>query len=220
MNAEQFRAPPPVHTPAWHASPTLQKSPSSQLEPFGSGAVQESVASLQLSAQLPSPSGPGQGLPACTAHTPAAQVSPPLQNVPSLQTVPVWFVQVPGVTPLHVTQSSGLPPPHALVQQTPSTQVVPAWHIASRVHTPPGVFTTWHDADPVLQKNPLVHWLSAEQEPWHAAPLHGVVAPHATGACEEHTPPVQVAGGIACAFGMVPEQLGATPQVVPLVTGA
>jgi hypothetical protein len=50
--------------------------------------------------------------------------------------------------------------------------------------------------------------------------LQGVVAPHGTGACEEHTPPVHDAGGIACAFGIEPEQLGAAPHVVPLATGA
>ncbi len=65
-----------------------------------------------------------------------------------------------------------------------------------------------------------MHWLSAEQEPWHAVPLHGVLAPQGTGVCDEHVPLLHVAGGIACAFGMVPEQLGATPQLVPFVTGA
>ena len=37
-----------------------------------SAAVQASAASLQVSAQLPSPSAPGQGLPACTLQAPAA----------------------------------------------------------------------------------------------------------------------------------------------------
>lgn len=59
MNDEQSRAAPPVHTPAWHASPTLQNVPSLHGEPFGSGAVHEPPeASVHVSAQLPSPSAP------------------------------------------------------------------------------------------------------------------------------------------------------------------
>jgi hypothetical protein len=116
-------------------------------------------------------------------HKPAAQRSAPLQKVPSSQTVPVWFVHVPGVVPLQVTQSVATPPPHALVQQTVSTQVVPVWHMASRLHEPPGVFTVWHWFRPpvVLQKKPPGHWLSCVQPPWHAVPLQGTVAPHGTG---------------------------------------
>src|SRR5262245_5264431 len=103
VKTEQSLCPPPVHSPVWQVSPTLQKSPSWQGEPFGSAAKQLSFASLQLSAQLPSPSAPVQGLPACTLQTPAAQVSAPLQNVPSLHAVPDWGVQVPGEAPLQVT---------------------------------------------------------------------------------------------------------------------
>jgi hypothetical protein len=68
VKTEQSRGPPPVHTPPWHASPTLQKDPSLHGEPFGSGPVQESFVSLQLSAQLPSPSAPTHGLPVLTLH--------------------------------------------------------------------------------------------------------------------------------------------------------
>jgi hypothetical protein len=87
---EQSFGDPPPHVPdPLQVSPTVQNRPSLHATPFGSGAVQVSAASLQLSAQLPSPSGPGHGLPACVEHTPAAQVSVPLQNRPSLHDVPV-----------------------------------------------------------------------------------------------------------------------------------
>jgi hypothetical protein len=123
---------------------TVQKRPSLQAEPSGSFPVHDFPASLQLSAQLLSPSGPGHGVPACTVHAPAAHLSAPLQNVPSSHVVPVCGVHVPGVVPLQVWQSFGLPPPHAVVQQTVSTQVVPVPHIESREHEPPGVLTGWH----------------------------------------------------------------------------
>ena len=76
-----------VHTPPVHVSPPLQKVKSSHEVPFGSDAVQLSAASLHDSAQLPSPSGPGHGLPPCT-HAPPLQTSAPLQNKPSLHAEP------------------------------------------------------------------------------------------------------------------------------------
>ena len=87
------------------------------------------------------------------------------------------------------------------------------------MQAPPGVFTGWQVDDTVLQKNPAVHWMSVVHPPWHAAPLHGTVAPHATGVWDVHAPPWQVAGGIAAAFGMIPEHEAGTPQPVPFVTG-
>lgn len=122
----------------------MQNKPSSHGEPVGSFAVQALVDSLQLSLQLPSPSGPGQGGVPCRLHTPALHVSVPLQNKPSSHGVPVWFVQVPAVPcPLHVTQSVVTPPPHAVAQQTVSTQKAD-WHIPLRVHAPPGESTGSH----------------------------------------------------------------------------
>jgi hypothetical protein len=73
-------------------------------------------------------------------HTPAAQVSAPLQNTLSLQDVPVCGVHVPGLEPLQVWQSVVTPPPQVLVQQTESTQVsaCPDWvHIAVRAQVAP-----------------------------------------------------------------------------------
>ena len=101
VNTEQSRTL-PVQTPAWHVSTAVQNLPSLHAEPFGSFPVQLLPASLQLSVQFASPSGPGHGLPACTLQAPAAHVSAPLQNVPSVHAVPVCGVHVPGVVPLQV----------------------------------------------------------------------------------------------------------------------
>jgi len=142
----------PVQTPAWQVSDWVHALPSLQAEPFGSFAVQFFPASLQLSAQLAFPFGPGQGLPAWFVHAPAAlHVSAPLQKVPSSHVVPlVTLVHVPGDAPLQVTQSVATPPPQLLVQHTVSTHDVPTWHIWSRLHEPPGPFTGWHEL--TLQK--------------------------------------------------------------------
>src|SRR5262245_27322415 len=78
----------PAQTPELHASVDVQASPSLQTEPSGSAAVQPSAASSHDSAQLPSPSVPGQGEPACTVQLPALHWSVPLQKSPSLQEVP------------------------------------------------------------------------------------------------------------------------------------
>jgi hypothetical protein len=116
---------PPVQVPEplqW--SDVVQALPSVQPAVDGSGAVQFFAPSLQDVEQLPSVALRGrQGSPACVVQAPAEQVSAPLQNVPSLQGVPLWAVQVPGFVPLQVWQSVARPPPHALVQQTESTQV-------------------------------------------------------------------------------------------------
>jgi hypothetical protein len=62
--SSQLGAAPPTQTPdALQASLVVQALPSSQALPTGSFALQLFPASLQLSAQLPSPSAPGHGLP-------------------------------------------------------------------------------------------------------------------------------------------------------------
>ena len=53
-----------LQLPPLQVSAPLQNSESLQALPFGSGARQLSFVSLHDSLQLPSPSGPGQGLPA------------------------------------------------------------------------------------------------------------------------------------------------------------
>ena len=91
VSDEQSFGVPPLQVPvASHASFTVQNRPSLQADPVGSLAVQLFVASLQLSLQLPSPSGPGHGgTAACRLQTPALHVSAPLQKSPSSQGVPV-----------------------------------------------------------------------------------------------------------------------------------
>jgi len=69
-----------VHEPLWQTSGPSQNRPSSaQALPSGSGAVQLLLVSSHDSAQLPSPSGPGQGSPPCCAQAPPLHVSTPLQ---------------------------------------------------------------------------------------------------------------------------------------------
>jgi len=131
----------PAHAPPWQLSPTVQNSPSVQNDPFGSGAVQLSLVSLQLSAQfeLLLPTFAAQGSPVCTEQTPVAQVSVPLQKRLSLQAVPLRVVtQTPA--PLHAWQSFGLLFPHAALQQTPSVHDSVAWHWLVPAHTVPWVF--------------------------------------------------------------------------------
>jgi hypothetical protein len=83
-----------AQTPPLHVSLPLQYSPSVHAEPFGSPSVQASAASLHVSEQLPSPSGPGHGLPAWVVQLPPLQVSTPLQNRPSLQATPFGSASV------------------------------------------------------------------------------------------------------------------------------
>jgi hypothetical protein len=78
---------PPVQgSPVWveqvppvQVSVPLQNMESVQADPFVSAKVQLSAVSLQDSAQLPSPSGPGQGSPVWVEQVPPVQVSVPLQ---------------------------------------------------------------------------------------------------------------------------------------------
>src|SRR5690349_15110056 len=103
---------PPVQTPAVHFSPLVQASPSSQALLFGSSVVQLSAPSLQDSAQLPSPSGPGHGSPAWVEQAPLPlQLSAPLQNRLSLQVVLGPANELAGheeLAPVHFSSTSQL----------------------------------------------------------------------------------------------------------------
>jgi hypothetical protein len=145
-----------------------------------------------------------------------------LQKTPSLHAVPLSVVHVPGLVPLHVWQSVVTPPPQELVQHTESTQVSASgfWlHIALRLHEPPAPCTAAQV--PELQKKSDGQSVSTAQTPWQAvfAALHGVVAPHASGVCGGQTPALHVTAGVACALGIVPVHVGATPHDVPFATG-
>src|SRR5262245_754981 len=110
----------PAQTPELQTSVDVQVSPSLQDEPSGSAAVQLSAASSHDSAQSPSPSGPGQGEPACTVQLPDLHWSAPLQKNPSLHAVPsVARVHADG-SPLHVRQGSTV---HAALQPSPDTRL-------------------------------------------------------------------------------------------------
>src|SRR5688572_12275747 len=132
-----------VHVPDVQVSVPLQKRPSVQAEPLGSGARQLSAASLHDSAQLPSPSAPGQGSPVWVEQVPPPQVSVPLQKSPSAQTEPLGSgarqlseaslhdsAQLPSPSapgqgsPVWVEQ---VPPPQVSVplQKSPSAQTEP-----------------------------------------------------------------------------------------------
>ena len=116
----------PVQEPAAQVSISVQYKPSSQPEPAGSSAGQESLASSHDSAQSWSPSGPLQGSP-LPVHIPALQASVSVQNKPSAHELPVEGPQFPSDWPpasiLHAWQSFRSPPPHSLSQQTSSMQL-------------------------------------------------------------------------------------------------
>jgi hypothetical protein len=136
--------------PPLQVSAPLQNWPSVQALPSGSGAVQESLPSLQDSEQSPSPSGGGQGLPAWIAQLPPLQVSAPLQKRPSLQEAELLaWMQAP--LPLHWSVVQGLPSLaqavpaaskqlfapslQALAHSPPLLQGLPAWPQVPAVHT-------------------------------------------------------------------------------------
>ena len=150
-------------------------------------------------------------------QAPVAQVSGPLQKIPSLHAVRFCGVHVPGDVPLQVWQSVVTPPPHALVQHTLSTHVRggPVWrHIWLRVHGSPMSESPSQRCVVRLQKKLAVQSVSALQAPWQAVPLHGVVGPHATGFCGGQVPLLQVTAGIDAALGIEPEHDGAAPHGV------
>src|SRR5262245_51082074 len=122
----------PAQTPPTHASPCVQASPSLQAEPSGSAAVQAPAASSHDSAQSPSPSGPGQGEPACTVQLPALHWSAPLQKTPSLHEVPSTAGPHTDGWPLHVRQASTL---HSALQPSPDTRL-PSSHCSPAPTSP------------------------------------------------------------------------------------
>ena len=76
---------PALQLPAEHVSAVEHTSSSLHDEPFGSEALQASAPSSHDSLQSASPSGPGQGSPACRLQLPPLQVSAPLQKSASSQ---------------------------------------------------------------------------------------------------------------------------------------
>src|SRR6185369_5023980 len=116
LPSSQSSVAPALQLPPLQRSGPLQALPSSQALPFGSLAVQESTASSQDSAQLPSPSAPWQGSPAWPSQLPLLQLSLPLQKRWSSQ-VAALFEAWQSPLALHSLSVQGLP---SSVQPVPS----------------------------------------------------------------------------------------------------
>lgn len=144
----------PPHTPPVHWSLDVQTLPSLQTVPFGSGAVQLSVSSLQDAAQFESPVLSGvHGLPVAL-QIPAEQVSVPVQKSPSLQLFVLSFVMTQPVVGfelidagLHTSSVQAFPSLQFVLSGVDEHTPVPAAH-ASSVQD----FESLHDA--TLQQNP------------------------------------------------------------------
>jgi hypothetical protein len=163
---------------ALHVSAPLQKAPSLHALKFGSFAVQLPAASLQLSAQFPSPSGPGQGLPAWL-QVPPPHVSVPLQKIPSLHDT-VLFVP-PHAPPEHWSLDvHTLPSLHALRFGSFAVQVsLLSLQLSAQLLSPSGPgqgSPVWLHAPPAqvsvpLQNKPSLHETVLLVPP-HTPPVH------------------------------------------------
>jgi hypothetical protein len=148
---------PLVHVPAVHTSPTVHWSASVQPEPSGSGAVQAFAASEHVSAQLPSPSGPGHGVPACKAHVPRTHVSVPLQKMPSVQGAPSAALTSAGqaaALPLQVSATSQSPALGRHACPAARNVQVAVQHDAGVPFAGPASHSSWLSGSTV----PLPHW--------------------------------------------------------------
>jgi len=189
--------------PLLQTSPPVHALPSSQLTVFG--ACTHPLAALQLSSVHKLLSSQSIGAP--PTHAPAVHVSPPVQALPSLQTVPVLSVcvhPVAGEQPstvhaLSSLQSTLAPGVHALAWQTsPAVQGFASSHCAvlpactqpvaaeqlSTVH----VFASSHVAvmSPCWQPSPA----SQVSEVQALSSLQPVTAPL------RHTPPLQASSTV------------------------
>src|SRR5437870_2077387 len=188
--------PVPLQTPAWQVSPVVQVLPSLQAVPLATGGFEQvPISGLQVPAVWHW-SGAGQTT-AVPAHTPAWQVSPVVQALPSVQMVPVaarGFEQVP-VAGSQVPAGwhwSGAGHATAVPVQVPAWQVSPAVHALPSLQAVPLAATgleqvpvagsqvpaRWHWSDagqatgvplqtPALQVSPVVQRLPSE----HRLPL-------------------------------------------------
>ncbi len=119
--------PVPPHTPTpLQVSVRVQKAPSSQVEPIGSLAVQESLASLQLSEQSlsPSPTFTVHGSPVPVQLPLPLQVDVVVQNSPSSHTAPNGsFAVQESVPSLQASLQSPSPSPTSPHGEPPPLQV-------------------------------------------------------------------------------------------------
>jgi hypothetical protein len=126
----QTSAVPAVQVPLWQVSAPLQRFASGHGVPFSTAVAAHPVTALQLSLVHTLPSLQTSGVPA--AHTPAWQVSAPLQTVESGHAVPF-------VTLVVVQPDAGLQP--SVVHTLPSLQTsgvpavqVPFWQVSAPLH--------------------------------------------------------------------------------------
>jgi hypothetical protein len=165
------QTPLPTHDPLEQLSEPLQDWPSLQAEPLVSAAVQLSAVSLQLSEQLPSPSGPGHGLPTWVVQAPEAQESAPLQNRPSLHAEPLVSAAVQ-LSAASLQLSEQLPSPSAPGHGSPLWVVqLPAAQVSVPLQNRPSV-----QAEPLVSAPVQLSASSSqdsEQLPSPSAPGHG-----------------------------------------------
>ena len=133
-----------LHTPPVHVSPVVQALPSSHAAELA--ACWQPVFGSQLS----SVHGLLSSQAFCVApatHVPPAQLSPSVQRLSSLQSLPPGTptqpkpaLQVSSVQGLPSSQATGVPPP-----QTPAAQAPPTLHLLPSSHfTPSGAAKVWH----------------------------------------------------------------------------
>src|SRR2546427_613246 len=135
--SSQLSAVPEVHTPDRHVSAPSQTLPSLHGVPFTTGTFRQPVAGSQLSVVQALLSLQPRGVP--PVHTPAWQVSTPLQRSPSGQGVPfASAVCRQPATGSHVSVVQGLA--SAQLRAVPGVQA-PAWQVSTPLHT----FPSLHD---------------------------------------------------------------------------
>jgi hypothetical protein len=127
LPSSQLRGVPGVQTPSWQVSPPLQTLPSVHDEPSAAGVFWQPTTGLQVSVVHTVPSSQLSGTPA--VHTPAWQVSSPLQTFVSAHDAPFGTgvlrqpqagSQVSVVHALPSLQMGGMPAVHE-----------PAWQVSS-----------------------------------------------------------------------------------------
>src|SRR5262249_21709404 len=126
-----------LHAPPEQLSAPLQKRPSLHGDVLPSAALQSPAASLHDSWQLPSPSGPGHGFPACTLHAPPEHESSPLQKIPSSQGERAGSKPLhPASLSLHDSEQSESPSAPGHTEPECWLQS-PAMHVSLPLHTSP-----------------------------------------------------------------------------------
>jgi hypothetical protein len=165
----QLSATPGVHTPTWQVSPPLQTLPSAHDAPFGSAVYRHPSSGSQVSFVHTLPSAQLRAVPG--VHTPARQVSSPLQRFPSAHAEPsdrTGLLQTPAV------QTS-------FVQGLPSAQSVPIvqdWHPGMGVLMQPVMVSHVSTVQPLASLQ-LSAAPAVQVPPWQVSlPLHTLPSPH------------------------------------------